>query len=340
VSRESTPADVSSQMRAAIEHDLQLSSALVDPELGTGMRQMIGYHFGWGESVQPSRGKRLRPLLHLLSCAAAGGEWRIALPTASCIELIHNFTLIHDDIEDNSRLRRGRKTVWDVYGVPQAINTGDAMLILAQLSLQRLGTAGVDSATILAIHGIIDRACLDLTLGQHLDLAFESLPAIDRPTYLRMIEGKTAALLAAATHSGAMIAHAQTAACESFRLFGRHLGMAFQIQDDILGIWGAPEITGKPAGDDLISRKKSLPTVFGLLHSDEFEQLWKQADSGPPQLEAMKDALHACGARMHAEQLAQEHTTAAISALELACQESLARDELEQLARQLVGRQK
>jgi geranylgeranyl diphosphate synthase type I len=177
----SIPPDLTTQMRPAIEQDLQLSTTLIDPEIGAGMRQMISYHFGWGDSADPSRGKRLRPLLHLLSCAAAGGEWSIALPTASCIELIHNFTLIHDDIEDNSQLRRGRQTVWHVYGVPQAINTGDAMLILAQLSHQRLAASGVDPATVLAVHGIIDRACLDLTLGQFLDLAFESRPMVDQP---------------------------------------------------------------------------------------------------------------------------------------------------------------
>jgi geranylgeranyl diphosphate synthase type I len=336
----SIPPDLTTQMRPAIEQDLQLSITMIDPEIGAGMRQMISYHFGWGDSADPSRGKRLRPLLHLLSCAAAGGEWSIALPTASCIELIHNFTLIHDDIEDNSQLRRGRQTVWHVYGVPQAINTGDAMLILAQLSHQRLAASGVDPATVLAVHGIIDRACLDLTLGQFLDLAFESRPMVDQPSYLRMIEGKTAALLAAATQSGAIIARAESTICESFRLFGRHLGLAFQIQDDILGIWGTPEITGKPAGDDLISRKKSLPTVFGLSHSNDFEQLWKQAGSGDPQLQAMKDTLQACGARTHAERLAQEHIMAAIATLEGACPSSSARHELEQLALRLVGRQK
>jgi geranylgeranyl diphosphate synthase type I len=276
---------------------------------------MIAYHLGWaGEATV--RGKRLRPLLTVLACQACGGEWSAALPAASAVELIHNFSLVHDDIEDHSETRRGRPTLWSKWGLPQALNTGDALFALAHLSLHRLAALGAPAQVVLALQHDLTRACLDLTCGQHLDMAFERLPAVSTDSYAQMVAGKTAALLAASTAMGARVAGAESGRVEALAEFGRQLGLAFQMEDDILGIWGDPAATGKPAGDDLLCRKKSLPTLLGLERSAAFRRLWSSDPVDPSALEGMRHALQECGARDATLEAAREATRQALSALE------------------------
>ena len=219
---------------------------------------MMAYHLGWvdeqAKPVQADSGKRLRPLLCLLCCEAAGGDWQQAVPAAAGLELIHNFSLIHDDIEDNSPTRRGRPTVWALWGLPHGINAGDSMLMLARLALGRLSSRGVDPGIALQAMDILDRTCLRLCEGQYLDMAGEGHLDMSEEDYLEMTGGKTAALLAASTQMGALIAGAGDAV-ESYRQFGWNLGLAFQMVDDLLGIWGDPAVTGKSAADDVRSRK-------------------------------------------------------------------------------------
>jgi geranylgeranyl diphosphate synthase type I len=322
----------------ALEADLQGDVHLLASE-GTGeMAEMIAYHLGWTEPQAASGGKRIRPLLTLLCCAAAGGDWHLALPVASSVELIHNFSLLHDDIQDNSAERRGRPTVWKRWGVPQAINTGDALLILAHLAGLRLTSLGVDPRVTLDVVHLLDDACLSLTRGQHLDLAFEARAQVSEAEYLEMIGGKTAALVAAATSSGARLAQAPFEVVDGFRLYGRHLGMAFQILDDILGTWGAPEVTGKPAGDDLRARKKSLPVLFGIQHSPSFVGLWTSDRDDDSAIAAMATALEETGALEYARREAEEHTDLALQSLEGAASPGPAREALIQLTHRLLRR--
>jgi geranylgeranyl diphosphate synthase type I len=154
----------------AIEEDLQFAALPFPAGSYPELVEMVTYHHGW-TGVQAGRGKRVRPLLTLLACHACGGNWRAALPAASAVELIHNFSLVHDDIEDRSETRRGRPTLWARWGVPQALNTGDALFALAGLSLHRLLQSGLQAATVLAVQADLGRACLALTQGQHLDIA-------------------------------------------------------------------------------------------------------------------------------------------------------------------------
>jgi geranylgeranyl diphosphate synthase type I len=302
------------------------------------MTEMVAHHFGWSEADAQGRGKRIRPLLALLCCGAAGGAWQDALPVASAIELVHNFSLAHDDIQDQSPERRGRPTLWARWGTAQAINTGDALLALARLSTFRLRGIGHTEATVLDVQRALDEACLHLTKGQHLDLAFESHERVTVDEYLEMIEGKTAALVAASTACGALLARAAPRLLEAYRDFGRNLGLAFQILDDVLGIWGAPGITGKPAGDDLKSRKKTLPVLFGLEHSGPFRDLWSATDVSEGKLGEMARLLEDCGALEHARTAAGKHTDRALDSLERAHPQGEAAEELRALALRLLQR--
>jgi geranylgeranyl diphosphate synthase type I len=232
----------------AIEAELQRA---VDRTGGTGLeelRNMLAYHMGWeGEDAGPeARGKRIRPLLVLLAAASAGGEWQPALPAASAVELVHNFSLIHDDIEDNSPLRRGRLTIWKKWGTPQAINAGDTMFTLAYLEILRLQETTSPSVALQAVR-ILHQTCLFLTQGQYLDLSYEERKDLSEADYWPMVSGKTGALLAACAELGALAALAKPAVRRNYHQFGRALGLAFQAQDDLLGIWGNSELTGKSA---------------------------------------------------------------------------------------------
>ena len=164
-----------SHLRETIEEDLRATCDSLMGYRADSIAEVLSYHLGWTEGSNQNMGKRIRPLLTLLSCSAVGGDWTTALPVSSSIELIHNFSLIHDDIEDGSETRRGMTTVWKRWGVPRAINIGDAVFILARLSAHRMRDHGVPAETILRLFEILDQACMNLTIGQDMDLAFEVL---------------------------------------------------------------------------------------------------------------------------------------------------------------------
>jgi geranylgeranyl diphosphate synthase type I len=265
------------QYLAAIENELQAAVNQATDNGNSHLHDMLAYHMGWkGHNITAeTRGKRVRPLLVLLTCSAAGGDWKKALPAAAAVELVHNFSLIHDDIEDRSALRRGRKTVWKKWGIPQAINAGDAMLTLAHLQLVGLQEHLTYPVTLKAIK-ILQQACLHLTQGQYLDLHYEKCSNVTIDDYWTMVEGKTAALISASTELGAHTALSDELTCSYYKNFGRLLGLAFQVQDDFLGIWGDSALTGKSNQSDLITRKKTLPILYGLNRSVEFSLRWRK----------------------------------------------------------------
>ena len=330
--------DLTRRMLPEIETELHLILDSFPSDWYSEIAEMIAYHLGWDGEESGARGKRVRPLLTLLTCAAAGGDWRQALPAAAAIELIHNFSLVHDDIQDRSDTRRGRPTVWKRWGIAQAINTGDALFVAAHQAASRLTSRSVPPHTVLAVRDRLDHACLRLTHGQHLDLAFEQSPIVTESAYLEMVAGKTAALLEGATAAGSLIADAPAPRVAQFAGFGLHLGLAFQILDDILGIWGEPSVTGKPSGDDLIQRKKSLPVLKGLGASPEFAKLWAGGDLTATGLEQMRQALQESGVLDETRHAAEEHTSLALAALEAAQPEPAAGRELRALSDSLLQR--
>lgn len=281
------------------------------------LREMIAYHMGWADDQLgfSSRGKRIRPFLLLLCTGALQEDIKGLMPGAVSLEFLHNFTLIHDDIEDVSPLRHGRSTLWKIWGVPQAINAGDALFSIAQMSMLSLRNMHGNRAAALAVEEL-NRVCLHLTQGQFLDLSFESDSQIELETYLEMIQGKTAGLIALSTSLCALITEKSASTYDSLYEFGENLGLAFQIQDDILGIWGKPEVTGKSSSSDLHGRKKSLPVLFGLKQSPQFQSLWSKDASSQEELIQMSDLLQSCGALDYAQSKAAMYTKNAFNALE------------------------
>ncbi len=305
---------------------------------------MMRYHLGWADEVfQPQNlpaGKRLRPILCLIACSEVGGDPSQALPAAAGIELLHNFSLIHDDIEDGDTVRRHRPTVWKQWGMPQAINVGDGLFTLSFLALHRLVDVGVAPQVALAALKIFTQNCLALTEGQYLDMSFESRSDVGVDEYMRMIQGKTATLVGACMSIGALIAGADDSQRESLTQFGLSTGLAFQIQDDILGIWGDPEVTGKAAGNDILRRKKSLPQLYALNNPVVGERLQElfASDFSPEHLPHIMSLLEEAGARDYAEQQMRAQHQRAVAALQTALGERAAASPLMALADSLVDR--
>jgi len=283
---------------------------------------MMQYHMGWLDAdlrpAEAATGKRLRPLLCLLACAAVGGDPGRAAPAAAGLELLHNFSLIHDDIEDDSPTRRHRPTLWKLFGMPMACNAGDGMFSLAHGAFHRLGRHGVPAAAVLEALRIFGEMCTALTEGQFLDMAFEARLDVTVDEYFAMIRGKTGALFTAAPQLGALIGGAPADAVEAYRDFGAGLGRAFQLQDDLLGIWGDEALTGKSAASDILSRKKSLPVVYALGHPVVGEQL-RRLYAGVPfdcaDLPLVLRLLDAAAARGYVEAQVREAIVEAQTAL-------------------------
>ncbi|HEY9180414.1 MAG TPA: polyprenyl synthetase family protein, partial [Candidatus Baltobacteraceae bacterium] len=227
--------------------------------------KMVAYHMGWvdeaGRAHHVKTGKLVRPSLCLWAAGALGADPVVALPAAAAIEWFHNFTLVHDDIQDGDRKRHSRETVWSLWGIPQAINAGDAMQALAFLSVARAAEhpeRAVRAIAAIASAGltVIEGQCLDLELEGQIDTALRA--------YLRMVAAKTGALLGASVEAGALLAGADEIAAAQFRRAGRLLGTAFQIRDDWLGMFGDPSVTGKSSSGDASRYKMTFPVVAGL----------------------------------------------------------------------------
>ena len=224
---------------------------------------MIRYHFGYQTPGKAMSGKRLRPQLLLRTALAEGGTVECALDAAVAIEILHNYSLVHDDIEDGDELRHGRTTIWAQFGIPHGINAGDALCAISYLTLLH-EEAVVPSNRVVEMLQVLHEANLRMCEGQGLDIGFETLPTVSMEQYLEMIAGKTGALFAASCELGALAAGAEPARAAEYAKLGRAYGRAFQIRDDVLGTWGSSSLTSKPSGADIARRKWSFPVVWAL----------------------------------------------------------------------------
>jgi len=287
--------------------------------LSPNIRRIVAYHLGWsdadGRDVEGDGGKAVRPAITLLAAEAVGSPPEAALPGAVALELVHNFSLIHDDVMDGDRERRHRPTVWALFGVGEAIIAGDAMMTLAQeLLLEDPRPMGHTAARELS------RATAEMIQGQSEDLAFESRLDVTEEQCLAMCGHKTGSLLAAAGSLGAILGGADENAVRRLRSFGRHLGLTFQAVDDVLGIWGRPNVTGKPAASDLRQQKKTIPVVHALSAGGraggELMNLLSNGELADDRLARAVALLEECGSRAWTLEIADRHLEHALAELE------------------------
>jgi len=328
-------------MRNAVEGELQ--KIIVDsiPPEYREMSPLMTYHLGWdGEGAGPeAQGKRIRPLIVLLCAASVAGEWRQALPAAAAVELLHNFSLIHDDIQDKSEIRRGRPAVWVKWGVAQAINAGDLMFTLAQTAIVKMCET-VSLEVGLRSAELLNQTSIRLTGGQHLDMTYETRPDLPLEAYWPMIEGKTAALLECCAILGGLSCEVEEVKLIAFRDFGRNLGLAFQVLDDWLGIWGNAALIGKSTESDLISGKKTLPVLYGLSRKGAFYQRWSRGNIQLEEAHTLAELLAQEGAKDYTHTIADQLTAKALEALgAAACDVSEACNALTQLTYELLNRE-
>ncbi len=287
-----------------------------------GLYEMVRYHLALDGSGA-SGGKRIRPLLGLLAYASIAGEHARALPGAAAVELGHNFSLVHDDIEDGDVERRHRPTLWTVAGVPQAINTGDTLFSLSRIALHRLSDLGFSDAKVLRLMRLFDETCLALCEGQYLDIAASvsnELMSVDG--YFDMIGRKTAALIAASIEAGALLATDDEDVIARYRGFGWALGLAFQVNDDLLGIWGAERATGKEASD-VAHRKQTLPVIYahetaGPEDRARLQALYAAPDRTPEEVAEVVAILERTGARDYTREQARRYRDEALAELDAA----------------------
>lgn len=296
-----------------------LHDALADS--APGINHLLRYHMGWEDaegSPTPSEGgKALRPVLCLTACELAGGDWRRALPAAAALELVHNFSLVHDDIQDGDVLRRGRETLWSVWGVPAALSGGNAMRVIADRTLAKLESSGLPPAAVMRASAELNQRYLEMIEGQYLDMAFEQRERVTVAEYLDMIGRKTGALFESAMFLGALVANDDPGQAHAFGACGRRIGVAFQVRDDYLGVWGDPAKTLKPL-TDIQRKKKSLPLVHLREAGTEEDRAWLQEahrgdEVSGPSVRRILALLDRLGAREYVTRTAEACASEAVS---------------------------
>ena len=309
--------------------------------LAPEVRRVVGYHFGFldadGRPSSGDGGKSVRPALALLSAEAVRSPGQVAVPGAVAVELIHNFSLLHDDVMDHDLERRHRPTAWALFGVGQAIVTGDALMVMAQGLLTEHSSPERSRAS-----RALGRATAAMIAGQAEDLSFESRLDVSVEECSRMIANKTGALLSCAASIGAILGGADEVTVGALADFGLHLGLAFQAVDDILGMWGHPEVTGKPVASDLRAHKKTLPVVAALATSgsdrDRLFELLSDGAMSEEKLALAARLVERCGGRARTQTEAEHQLAEALDALGRVPLEPSARGELQEIAEFVTAR--
>ncbi len=303
----------------------ELGRAVPDSS-GPDVHLLTGYHLGWVDRYGmpdlsgSSQGKALRPTLCLFACEAVDSAFNRALPAAAALELIHNFSLLHDDIQDQDLERRHQPTAWSLWGVPRALLAGDAMHSTGDLAALRAAEQGVSPKAVVRVSEILTDSYLAMIEGQCLDLEFEGRTDITTDEYLHMIACKTGALIRCGLETGALLADGDEEAVEAFAKFGEGLGRAFQVRDDYLGIWGDEATLGKATGNDIRRRKKSYPVVFALERAagaalDDLHRIYGQTELQEDDVERVLAILDEVGAREQSQFVTEEAANRALRAL-------------------------
>jgi geranylgeranyl diphosphate synthase type I len=332
-------ADVEAEMRAARREQTEIAPILWN---------VIDYQFGWdldeGDSMaQKVTGKKIRPLLMALVAQAVRGEYRHVLPAGAALEFIHNFTLIHDDVMDSSTDRRHRAAVWTQWGAWQAINSGDGLYALAMLASTRLRQIGTPAEKIVRVFEALSRACLQTAEGQILDMDFEHRKQVSVDDYVTMVANKTGALIECAAMVGAVLSTDDETIVEHYTRFGRDLGIAFQIRDDYLGVWGDEAQTGKSATSDIRDKKKSYPVLVAFeraLEADraQMDAIYRQQTLSDADVQAVLDVLARTDAQTHTDQIARDYYDSAMNRLAQTGINNAAQDAIRQYAAFMVRR--
>ncbi|WP_443050793.1 polyprenyl synthetase family protein [Streptomyces sp. H27-D2] len=352
-----TPAIDTADVTALLERGRTLATPVLRAavaRLAPPMDTVAAYHFGWidaaGNATAGDGGKAVRPALALLSAEAAGVPPEVGVPGAVAVELVHNFSLLHDDLMDGDEQRRHRDTVWKVHGPAQAILVGDALFALANEILLELGTVDAGRAT-----RRLTTATRKLIDGQAQDISYEHRERVTVEECLEMEGNKTGALLACAVSIGAVLGGADDATADILEKYGYHLGLAFQAVDDLLGIWGDPVATGKQTWSDLRQRKKSLPVVAALAAGGPASERLAEilaadakssdtdkaaADFDEQEFASRAALIEEAGGREWTSQEARRQHTTAIEALDLVDMPAAVRAQLVALADFVVVRQR
>lgn len=310
----------------------QINASLGNPK--SLLKDILYYHFDLPKGLQS--GKRIRPLLVLLCNELGGGRKEQAIPAAVALEFLHNYSLIHDDIEDEGITRHGRLSVWKKYGIQQAINSGDALYGIAFHSMASLDSK-YEKSILSKVHQLFSTTAIQLTIGQSLDISYSSKKSLTVRAYWEMVKGKTAELFALACELGGLLAGMESRFCKLLRQFGLQIGFAFQTKDDILGIWGDPKQIGKSVESDLLSHKNTLPVIYALAKNQLFQKVW---DSGITQQNIAKSIqmLNDVHALEYSEKVVSQNSEKALWNLEQVTGNEPAKVKLREFVVELMNR--
>ena len=308
---------------------------------------MLRYYMGWvdenGRPHEAMEGKALRPTLCLFACEAVGGALEMAMPSAVALEFIHNFSLIHDDIQDRDEIRHNRKTLWAVWGDPKALVAGNVLRVVADECLHQLLDSGLDYDRALAAGTLLTEAYLEMIEGQYLDLQFEGRHDISMSDYLNMISRKTGALIRCSLNLGAVVGAQEQGVGDAFKESGRAMGYVFQIIDDVLGVWGNEETTGKPVGADIRRKKNSYPVVYTMGKANDkdrkmLNEIYKKDELDDSDVDSVLAVMDRLDVKNQAQQEAEKYANVALESLAPVELSREARQEVEDLAHFLLVR--
>ena len=319
------------------------------PRKDTKINTMLKYFLGWVNpngypTNKPISGKALRPILCILACNAAGGDGQKAIPASIPLELIHNFSLIHDDIQDKDKLRHNRPTIWALWGNPKALVAGNNLRVIADITMNNLIRTGLSVNKCLNLNYILTQACLEMIEGQYLDIKYEGRTSLPIELYVEMISKKTGSLIASAIKIGASLATENHNKLNAFNDFGKFLGLVFQITDDILGIWGTEAKTGKAVGADIIRKKNSLPIIMTAANTTKINQkkissIYNKQSISSSDLNEILNIMDETKSKKQCMDLAETYCAKALSSIDDLSISDESRKDIESVALFLTKRQ-